>query len=208
MAEVNVLVVYYSATGSNYKMAKTAEQAAREAGAEARLRKVHELAPMEAIASNPAWKAHHEATRDVPEARLEDLEWADAFVFSVPTRFGNMSAQFKEFLDSAGSLWAEGKLANKVVTAMSSAANDHGGQEHTILSLYATMCHWGAIIVPPGYTDAAIFGAGGNPYGTSMTAGNEGVVPDNIREAVAHQTRRLVMVAGWVKEGLLAKIKA
>lgn len=202
MDQLKVAVIYYSAMGSNYRMAEIAAEAVREAGADVRLRRVRELAPETAIAGNPAWKAHSEATKNVAVAAVEDLDWADAIIFSVPTRYGNMAAQFKQFLDETGGLWAQGKLANKVVTAMSSASNDHGGQEHTILSLYATMCHWGAIVVPPGYTDPVIFAAGGNPYGTSMTAGNEGAVTENIKAAIQHQSKRLVMVANWVKCGL------
>ncbi|WP_178075378.1 NAD(P)H-dependent oxidoreductase, partial [Pseudomonas sp. 2822-17] len=83
---------------------------------------------------------------DVPEVTLDDLEWADAFIFSTPTRFGNIPGQVKQFLDTTGGLWFNGKLANKVVSAMSSASNAHGGQEATILALYNTMHHWGAII--------------------------------------------------------------
>src|SRR5699024_2967896 len=125
--------------------------------------KVPELAPDEAIDSNPAWRAHADATQDVPEATSEDLEWADAIIFSAPTRFGVMAAQMKQFLDTQGGLWSSGKTVNKVVSAMSSAGNAHGGQEATILSLYTTMFHWGAIVVAPGYADESIYKSGGNP---------------------------------------------
>ena len=87
------------------------------------------------------------------EASLDDLEWADALIFSMPSRFGNLPSQMKQFLDTTGGLWAEGKLVNKVVSAMASAQNPNGGQEQTILNLYTTMYHWGAIVVAPGYTD-------------------------------------------------------
>src|SRR5690625_4297442 len=123
MAKVNLAVIYYSSTGTNYEMAQWAEEAAEAEGAEVKVLKVPELAPEEAIASNPAWKEHVEATRDVPEVQLEDLEWADAIIFSMPTRFGNVPSQMKQFLDTTGELWASGKLANKVVSAMSSANN-------------------------------------------------------------------------------------
>ena len=120
---VKLAIFYYSSTGTNHQLAKWAAEAAQEAGAEVRIRKVQELAPESAIEQNPAWKAHHEATKNEPVASLEDLEWADAYIFSVPTRFGNVPSQMKQFLDTAGGLWAEGKLANKVVSAMSSASN-------------------------------------------------------------------------------------
>jgi len=107
----------------------------------------------------------------------------------------------KQFLDIQGGLWAEGKLMNKVVSAMSSAQNPHGGQEATILSLYTTMAHWGAIIVPPGYTNPVIFKAGGNPYGTSVTQGQDGKMIEDVKDAVYHQAKRTVEVASWVKKG-------
>jgi multimeric flavodoxin WrbA len=75
------------------------------------------------IEGNPIWKSHFEATKGVPEVALSDLEWADAIIFSVPTRFGNMPSQMKQFFDTAGGLWSNGKLANKVVSAMTSAEN-------------------------------------------------------------------------------------
>lgn len=202
MSNVNLAIIYYSSTGTNYKLAKWAEEAAREAGAEVKVLKVPEIAPQEAIESNPAWKAHVEATKDVPTVTLNDLEWADAIIFSVPTRFGNVPSQLKQFLDTTGGLWFQGKLANKVVSAMSSAQNPHGGQEQTILQLYTTMYHWGAIVVAPGYTDPSIFAGGGNPYGTSVTVDQNGNIVENVEAAVKHQARRTVQVAQWVKNGL------
>ena len=201
MEKVKLAVIYYSSTGTNYQLATWAAEAAEEAGAEVRVLKVPELAPEAAIDSNPAWKAHYDATKDVPVASSSDLEWADAYIFSVPTRFGNVASQMKQFLDIQGGLWAEGKLMNKVVSAMSSAQNPHGGQEATILSLYTTMAHWGAIIVPLGYTNPVIFKAGGNPYGTSVTQGQDGKMIEDVKDAVYHQAKRTVEVASWVKKG-------
>ncbi len=105
---------------------------------------------------------------------MDDLEWADAYIFGTPTRFGNVSAQLKQFIDTAGGLWFQGKLADKVVGGFTSAQNPHGGQESTLLSMYNVFMHWGAIIVPAGYTDQSIFEAGGNPYGVSSTTHDEG----------------------------------
>ncbi len=201
MDKVKLAIIYYSSTGNNYQMAKWAKEAAEELGAEVRIRKVQELAPIEAINSNPLWKKHYEETKDVPVATSEDLDWADAIIFSTPTRFGNVASQMKQFLDQQGGLWAQGKLVNKVVSAMSSAQNPNGGQEATVLALYKTMCHWGAIIVPPGYTDASIFKAGGNPYGTTATIGQDGKMVDDVEEAVKHQAKRTVTVAKWIKQG-------
>lgn len=201
MANVKLAIIYYSSTGTNYQLAQWAAEGAEAAGAEVKIVKVQELAPEAAIASNPAWKAHVEATKDVPTASLDDLEWADAYIFSIPTRFGNVPSQMKQFLDIAGGLWAQGKLVNKVVSAMSSAQNPHGGQEETILSLYTTMYHWGAIVVTPGYTDESVFKAGGNPYGTSVSVDQDGNMKEDVRDAVIHQAKRTVTVAEWVKAG-------
>jgi NAD(P)H dehydrogenase (quinone) len=202
MSNVKLAVIYYSSTGTNHKLAAWAEAGAKEAGAEVKVLKVPELAPQTAIDSNPAWKAHFEATKDVPEVTLNDLEWADAIIFSVPTRFGNVPAQMKQFLDTTGGLWFQGKLANKVVSAMASASNPHGGQEATILSLYTTMYHWGAIVAAPGYTDQSLFEAGGNPYGTSVTVDQDGNLKENVEEAVKHQAKRTVTVAESIKKGM------
>jgi NAD(P)H dehydrogenase (quinone) len=100
------------------------------------------------------------------------------------------------FIDTLGPLWMKGALANKTFTATTSAQNAHGGQEATILSLYTTAMHWGAIIVAPGYTDPAIFEAGGNPYGYSA---NAGAFDDKGRAAVAHQAKRLVAMTAKLK---------
>lgn len=202
MATVNLAVIYYSSTGTNYQMAQWAAEGGKAAGAEVKILKVPETAPEAAIASNPAWKAHVDTTKDVPAVTLADLEWADAIIFSVPTRFGNMPGQMKQFLDTTGGLWFQGKLANKVVSAMTSAQNSHGGQEQTILSLYTTMYHWGAIVAAPGYTDPVIFGSGGNPYGTSVTVDQNGKMVENVQDAVKHQAKRTVTVAEWVKKGV------
>ncbi|NMB02898.1 MAG: NAD(P)H:quinone oxidoreductase [Firmicutes bacterium] len=197
---VKLAVIYYSSTGTNYQLAQWAKAGAEELGAEVKLVKVPELAPQAAIDSNPAWKAHAEATKDVPTVQLSDLEWADAIIFSVPTRFGNMAAQMRQFLDTTGGLWFQGKLTNKVVSAMTSAQNPHGGQEATILSLYTNMYHWGAIVVAPGFTDSSITVAGGNPYGTSVSVDQKGNMVEDVEEAVKYQAKRTVTVAQWIKD--------
>lgn len=201
MTSVKLAVVYYSSTGTNYQLAQWAAETAKSEGAEVKILKVQELAPAEAIAANPAWKAHADATKDVPVVTTDDIVWADAILFSTPTRFGNMAAQMKQFLDTTGGIWFNGKTVNKVVSAMTSAQNKNGGQEATILSLYTTMYHWGAIVVAPGYTDQAIYAAGGNPYGTSVTVDQDGKIVEDAQGAVAQQTRRMLAVAKWVKAG-------
>jgi NAD(P)H dehydrogenase (quinone) len=201
MSNVNLAIIHYSSTGTNHKLSQWAADGGREAGAEVKILKVPELAPESVIETQPAWKAHYEATKDEPTVTLDDLEWADAIIFSVPTRFGNMPSQMKQFLDTTGGLWFNGKLVNKVVSAMTSAQNPHGGQEATILSLYTTMYHWGAIIAAPGYTDQSLFAAGGNPYGTSVSVDQDGNMKEDVEAAVKHQAKRTVEVAKWVKAG-------
>lgn len=201
MDKIKTLIVYYSSTGANFQLATWADESANEVGSETRLRKVQELAPEAAIASNAGWKKHLDSTSEIPVVNLKDLEWADVIVFSAPTRYGNLPAQMKQFLDSTGPLWSQGKLANKVVTAMSSAMNVHGGQEATILSLYTTMYHWGALVVAPGYTDPVLFKTGGNPYGASVTVDEKGSMKEDIRPAVNHQVKRAITIAMWIKKG-------
>ncbi|HET7274831.1 MAG TPA: NAD(P)H:quinone oxidoreductase [Longimicrobiaceae bacterium] len=193
MSDVKLAVVYYSTYGTNHIMAKTAAEAAKEAGADVRLRKVRETAPQEVVQAQEAWSAHAKSTADIQEATPEDLVWADAYLFSSPTRYGGATSQMRSFIDTLGPVWQEGKLANKMATAMTSAMNPHGGQETTLQSLYFTFMHWGAIIVPPGYTDASVFAAGGNPYGASVTATGEGI-SDEAREVIRYQARRLVEI--------------
>ncbi len=200
MKNTKLAIVYYSMTGTNFQLANWAKEAAEEAGAEVRLVKAGELAPQEVVDANPAWKAQKEKEKDIKVATSDDLVWADAIIFSAPTRFGNVASQIKQFMDLQGGIWSEGKLVNKVVSAMSSAQNQHGGQEQTIQAIYTTMMHWGAIIVAPGYTDNSIFAAGGNPYGTSVTAGADGMVED-VEEAVKHQARRTLEIARLLKLG-------
>ncbi|SFM14264.1 NAD(P)H dehydrogenase (quinone) [Gracilibacillus orientalis] len=199
MSKINLAIIYYSSTGTNYRLATLAEEAAKETNAEVRVVRVEESAPKSAIESNPEWKSHYEETKSIPVATTDDLVWAEAIIFSVPTRFGNIASQMQQFLDTTGGLWFEGKLINKVVSAMSSSDSPHGGQEATILSLYTTMYHWGAIVVAPGYSDDVIFEAGGNPYGTSVTT--EHGISEKVAGATKHQVKRVVTVANWMKNG-------
>jgi NAD(P)H dehydrogenase (quinone) len=193
MSNVRLAIIFYSTYGTNHEMAEAAAEAAREAGAEVRLLRVAETAPAEVVAGQEAWREQARETADIPEAGEDDMRWANAYLFSAPTRYGVVASQLRAFIDSLGPLWQQGELADKPVTAMTSAQNPHGGQESTLLSLYTTMMHWGAIIVPPGYTDKSIFAAGGNPYGVSVSA-EEGVT-DETRAAIQHQVKRLVEFA-------------
>lgn len=194
---VRLAVIYYSATGNVHTLASALTEGAESAGAEVRLRRVAELAPDAAIDSNPDWRAHVDATKNsVPVAELDDLSWANAYAFGSPTRFGNVTAQLKQFIDTTGKLWQEGVLSDKPATSFTSSANRHGGQESTILSLNNVFYHWGCLIVPPGYTDPLLYASGGNPYGVSWPSG-EGDGPDEATlEAARYQGRRLTDFAG------------
>lgn len=192
MSEVRVAVVYYSTYGTNHQVAETAAEAARAAGAEVRLRRVQETAPREVVDAQEAWSAQAQKTQHIEEASPDDMVWANAFLFCAPTRYGGAASQMRSFIDTLGPVWQQGKLADKTFTAMSSASNPHGGQETTLQTLYITAMHWGAILVPPGYTDEAVFAAGGNPYGTTVTAGSE--LSDEVKAAIRHQAQRLVRI--------------
>ncbi|QIE45715.1 NAD(P)H:quinone oxidoreductase, type IV [Pseudohalocynthiibacter aestuariivivens] len=190
---VKLAIVYYSSYGTNHQMATIAADAAKAEGADVRLLKARETAPAEAVNSQDAWKAHAEATADIPEATAEDMEWANAYLISAGTRFGVMASQMRAFIDTLGGVWGKGGLATKPVSAMTSAQNTHGGQETTLQSLYTTVMHWGGFVVAPGYTDEVIFKTGGNPYGYSHTQGAE--FTDDVKAAIGHQARRLVEIA-------------
>ena len=203
-----MLVAYYSATGHVRALAVALAEGAREATAEVRLRPVEELAAELLISQNQAWGRHRSEISDEPTATLEDLDWADGIAFGTPTRFGNVAAQLKMFLDQAGELWQQGKLINKVVTAFTSSQTPHGGQESTILALNNTFYHWGSIVLPLGYTAVEVFNGGGNPYGASYTSGTRVGAPDADTLAVARaQGRRLARLAQVIgaaqEQGLL-----
>lgn len=202
MQPVNAAIIYYSATGTLHALAQAAADGAEKAGATVRLRKVRELAPPSAIEVNAAWSRHLRDTADVHEAALDDLAWADVVLFGTPTRFGTPAGQLKAFIDTAGPLWQQGALADKVYTALTASQTAHGGQEATLLALSNVFYHWGGIIVPPGYTDPVQFQSG-NPYGTSHVAGG-GPPDDIILEAARYQARRAVDVAAALRSGRAA----
>ncbi len=184
-----IAVVFYSTYGTNHRMAQTAADAAKEAGAEVRLLRVRETAPKEVVESQDPWKAQLDKMSDIPEATPDDMVWADGYFFSAPTRYGTVASQMRAFIDTLGPIWQKGELADKTFTATTSAQNVHGGQETTLQGLYITAMHWGAILVPPGYTDPVLFEAGGNPYGYSAEAGE---LKETGKKAIVHQAKRLV----------------
>ena len=204
-----IAVIYYSATGNVHRMAQAVAEGAGREGADVRLRHVEELSDELLISQNQYWGRHRSQVENEPVARLEDLEWADGFALGTPTRFGNVAAQLKMFLDLAGELWQQGKLVDKVATAFTSSQTEHGGQESTILALNNTLYHWGALVLPLGYTVAEVFNGGGNPYGASYTSGDRlGGSPDAetllVAEAQGSRLARVARVMGAAREaGLL-----
>ncbi|MFD5065757.1 NAD(P)H:quinone oxidoreductase [Streptomyces sp. NPDC058394] len=203
-ATVKIAVIYYSSTGFSAEIAKEIAEAAAKTGAEVRLRKAAELAPDAAIAANEAWQAHAAASAGIPVATPDDVEWADGVIFGTPTRFGNVSSQLKQFLDTLGGLWAQGRLADKVYSGFVTTATTHGGQESTLLALYNSIHHFGGLIVSPGYTDPVKF-VDGNPYGTShVDSQGNNPIGEETRNAARHQAERVVRIAGALQAGLAA----
>jgi NAD(P)H dehydrogenase (quinone) len=198
----NISVIYYSSTGTVFQLAKSIVKGAEKNGAEVRLRKVHELAPDEAIAANSGWASHVAETQNISEATPDDLLWADAVIFGSPTRFGNIASQLKQFLDRLGGLWSQGLLADKVYSGFTATSTAHGGQESTLLSLYNTAHHFGGIVVAPGYTDPIKY-VDGNPYGTSHVAGQGDIpIPDTTHQAAEFQGARVARIARALQTGL------
>lgn len=193
-----IAVIYYSATGNIHRIAEAFADGATDAGAEVRLRRVTETAPDSAIDANPAWRAHLEATAQLELASHDDLTWADGYAFGTPTRFGNVSAQLKQFLDTTSPLWLNGTMANKPATGFTGSMDPHGGQETTLLALYNTMYHWGSLILPPGWVDYEIsHAAGGNPYGISQveTETDNAKYVKSVLDAARFQGGRLAATA-------------
>jgi NAD(P)H dehydrogenase (quinone) len=169
-----VLVLYYSSYGHIEAMAAAvAEGAASVPGTEVVVKRVPELVPEE-VARGAGMKTNQAA----PIASPEELADYDAIIFGTPTRFGNMAAQMRNFLDQTGGLWFQRKLVGKVGSVFVSTASQHGGQETTITSFHTTLLHHGMVIVGLPYTFAgnSQMGeiSGGTPYGASTLAGNDG----------------------------------
>jgi NAD(P)H dehydrogenase (quinone) len=204
---VNVLIPFYSKTGSVEALAKAVAEGARAGRAEVRLRRARELVGPEVMAKAEGWAESAARMNAAYEAPTEaDAEWADAIVFGTPTRFGNVSSELKAYIDGLGGLWSQGKLNNKVGSVFTSTASPHGGNETTIVSLYNPMAHLGMIIVPLGYADPVVFRAG-TPYGASAVVnGQTSTAPsaDDL-EVARFQGRRVAQVAAALKTANFGK---
>lgn len=173
-----IQIVFYSMYGHIYRMAEAVAQGAQEVeGTRVTLLQVPELMPEEALAKSGA-KAARAAFEHVPVATPNVLSEADAIIFGTPTRFGNMCAQMRNFLDQTGGLWMSGALVGKVGSVFTSTGTQHGGQETTITSFHTSLLHLGMIVVGVPYSEARLMNmeeiTGGTPYGASTLAGADG----------------------------------
>ncbi|WP_295555253.1 NAD(P)H:quinone oxidoreductase [uncultured Hyphomicrobium sp.] len=168
-----VLVLYYSSYGHIERMAHAVADGVREAGAHAEVKRVPELVPEE-VAQKSGFKLNQPA----PVATVDELASYDAIVIGTPTRFGNMAAQMKNFLDQTGGLWFQGKLIGKVGSVFTSTATQHGGQESTILSTHTVLLHQGMVVVGLPYSfqgqTTLVEISGGSPYGATTISGSDG----------------------------------
>lgn len=188
-----ISIIYYSSYGTAHQMASRLAATAESQGAEVRLRRVRETAPDEVVQSIEPWAAHAASVADQPVAEPDDLDWADVVIMGSGTRYGHVTSQLQAFIDTLGPLWQEGRLADKVYSAFTSSQTLHGGQETTLLAMLTTFCHFGGIIVPPGYTDQVKFNDG-NPYGVGVVTGAGGV-DDTAHDALDHMVTRVLTVA-------------
>ncbi len=175
---MKVKVIFYSMYGHIYRMAEAVAEGAREvAGAEVELLQVSELVPEDVLEQSGAKQAR-QAFAHIPVAKVDDLVDADAIIFGIPTRYGNMCAQMRNFMDQTGGLWAKNALVGKVGSVFTSTATQHGGQETTIISSHFTLLHLGMVIVGLPYSEARQFTleeiSGGSPYGASTITGGDG----------------------------------
>jgi NAD(P)H dehydrogenase (quinone) len=198
---MKVKIVFYSMYGHIYKMAEAVAEGAREVeGAEVELLQVPELVSDEILEQAGAKQAR-EAFAHIPVANAGDLADADAVIFGIPTRYGNMCAQMRNFLDQTGELWSKNTLVGKVGSVFTSSATQHGGQETTIISSHVTLLHLGMVLVGLPYSETRQFTlaeiSGGSPYGASTITGGDGSRPPSENElAMArYQGRHVATIA-------------
>ena len=168
-----ILVLYYSSYGHVETMAGAIAEGAQSAGADVTIKRVPELVPEEVAKSS-----HFKVDQAAPIATVDELADYDAIIFGTPTRFGNMAAQMRNFLDQTGGLWFGGKLIGKVGSVFVSTATQHGGQETTITSFHTTLLHQGMVIVGLPYSAQGQMRldeiTGGSPYGATTIAAGDG----------------------------------
>jgi NAD(P)H:quinone oxidoreductase type IV len=173
-----IQVIFYSMYGHIYKMAEAIAAGAGEVeGAQVDIYQVAELVP-ESTLERMGAKAARQVFAHIPLAKVEQLPEADAILFGTPTRFGNMCAQMRNYLDQTGQLWLRGGLIGKVGSVFTSTATQHGGQETTITSFHTTLLHQGMVVVGVPYSEQGLLNmkeiTGGSPYGAGTLAGGDG----------------------------------
>ena len=196
-----VLVVYYSTYGHIETMAQAVAEGVQSAGAEAVIKRVPELVP-----DDVAKSANFKLDQAAPVADPNELADYDAVIFGTPTRYGNMAAQMRNFLDQTGKLWMSGALVGKPGSVFASTATQHGGQETTITSFHTTLLHLGMVVVGLPYAFQGQMGVdeikGGSPYGATTIADGDGsrqpsaVELDAARFQGAHVARIAAKLAG------------
>jgi NAD(P)H dehydrogenase (quinone) len=197
-----ILVLYYSSYGHVETMARAVAEGAASAGAEVSVKRVPELMPEEV-----AKAAFVKLDQEAPFADPNELGDYDAIILGSPTRFGNMAAQMRNFLDQTGPLWVKGALVGKIGSAFTSTASQHGGQEMTIISIHTTMLHHGMIIVglPYSFAGNTEMGeiSGGTPYGASTIAGSDGSrqPSENELAGARYQGRHVAELAARMERG-------
>lgn len=208
---VDVQVIFYSMYGHVHAMAEAIAEGARQVqGAEVSLWQVPELVPTEVLEKSGA-RAAREAFKQVPVAKPDQMADADAIIFGTPTRFGNMCAQMRNFLDQTGGLWVKGALVGKVGSVFTSTSSQHGGQETTLTSFHTTLLHHGMVIVGVPYAEQGLTFmdevSGGTPYGASTLAGSDGKrqPSKNELQIARYQGRHVAEIARRLKLGAAAK---
>jgi NAD(P)H dehydrogenase (quinone) len=198
---VRVQVVFYSMYGHVYRLAEAIGEGAREVpGSEVALYQVPELVPQKALERTGAAQVRAQFAH-IPLASVENLPNADAVIFGTPTRFGNMCAQMRNFLDQAGGLWVRNALVGKVGSVFASTGTQHGGQETTITSFHSTLLHLGMVIVGVPYSEKRLTNmdeiSGGGPYGATTLAGADGgrAVSQNELATARFQGRHVTEIA-------------
>jgi NAD(P)H dehydrogenase (quinone) len=176
---MKILIVYYSLYGHTFQMARAVEEGAKSvAGGEVRLRRAEEFEiVLRKTADDPNISKARDAQKDVPVCTLDDLRWADGVIFGSPTRYGNMTAQMKQLIDTTASLWLKGEMEGKPAGVFTSTASTHGGQETTLITMMIPLLHLGMIIVGVPYSTEGMIhteARGGTPYGPSTIAGPRG----------------------------------
>ncbi len=176
---MRLLIVYYSMYGHTFKMARAVEEGAKAvSGTDVQCRRVEEFdIVLKKTANDPILSKIREDQKAVPVCTLDDLRNADAVIFGSPTRYGNMTAQMKQLIDSTAALWLKGEMEGKPAGVFTSTATSHGGQETTLLTMMVPLLHLGMIIVGVPYSTQGMIhteARGGSPYGASTIAGGQG----------------------------------